>query len=71
MYTHTHTHTHNEMIQSLKKNEILPSLATYMDLKGIMLNEISQTENDKCQMISLKCGIKKESKQIIRTETDS
>ena len=30
-----------------KQNEILPSAATWTDLKGIMLNEISQTEKDK------------------------
>ena len=34
--------------QSLKKkNEILPSAATWIDLKGIMLNEISHREKDK------------------------
>ena len=30
------------------KNEILSSAATWMDLEGIMLSEISQTEKDKC-----------------------
>ena len=30
-----------------------------MDLEGIMLSEISQTEKDKYCMISLMCGIKK------------
>ena len=33
--------------------------ATWMDLEGIMLNEISQTEKDSYCMISLTCGIKK------------
>ena len=32
---------------------------TWMDLEGIMLNEINQTEKDKCHMISLLCRIKK------------
>ena len=31
--------------------------ATCMDLEGIMLSEISQTEKDKCCMISLLCRI--------------
>ena len=41
----------------IKKNEILPFAATWMDLEDIMLNEKSQTEKDKYCMISLICGI--------------
>ena len=36
-----------------KKNEILPSAATWADLEGIMLSEISQTEKDQYGMISV------------------
>ena len=32
---------------AIKKNEILPFAATWMDLEGIMLNEISETEKPK------------------------
>ena len=39
------------------KNEILPSAATWMDLEGTMLSEISQTEKDKYCTIPLICGI--------------
>ena len=42
---------------AIKKNEILPFAATWMDLEGIMLNEISETEKDKYCMISLICGL--------------
>ena len=35
------------------KNEILPFAKTWTDLKCIMLSEISQTEKDKCYMLSL------------------
>ena len=42
---------------AIKKNEILPFAATWMDLEGIMLSEISQREKDKYYMISLTCGI--------------
>ena len=57
-YTHTHTHTHThtqEYYSALKKNGILPLAATWMDLEGIMLNEISQT--DKYCVLSLIYGI--------------
>ena len=36
-----------EYYSDIKKNEILPFAATWMDLEGIMLSEISQTEKDK------------------------
>ena len=38
-----------------KKNEIVP-FAAWIDLEGIMLSEISQTEKDKYCMVSLICG---------------
>ena len=38
---------------SKKKKEILPSAATWMELEGIMLSEVSQSEKDKYHMISL------------------
>ena len=46
-----------EYYSAIKKNEILPFAATWVDLEGIMLSEISQTEKDKYCMISLICGI--------------
>ena len=46
-----------EYYSAIKKNEILPFAATWMDLEGIMLNEISETEKDKYCMISLICGL--------------
>ena len=44
-HTHTHTHTHNidkhnGILFSIKKNEIVPCAATWMDLKIIRLNEV-------------------------------
>ena len=44
---HTHTHTHRGILLSHKKDEILPFVTTWMDLDGIMLSEISQTDKDK------------------------
>ena len=43
-----------EYYLAMKKNEILLFATTWMDLKGIMLSEISQKEKDKYHMISLK-----------------
>ena len=40
-------YTQSGIVLSHKKNEILPLLTTWMDLEGIMLGEISQTEEDK------------------------
>ena len=59
-HTNTHIHTHTtqwNITQSLKRNEILPFATTWIDLDGIMLSEISQSEKDKYCVISLICGI--------------
>ena len=46
-----------ECYSAIKKNEIMPLAATWMDLEIIILSEVSQTEKDKYHMISLICGI--------------
>ena len=57
-YTHTHTHTHTmEYNSAIKNSEIMPFVATWMDLEIIILSEVSQIEKDKYHMISLICGI--------------
>lgn len=40
-----------------KKKEILPSITTWMDLEGVVLNDISQLQKDKYCMIPLTWGI--------------
>ena len=40
-HTHTHTHTHTEYYSAIKKNEIMPLVAIWMDLEIIILCEIS------------------------------
>ena len=42
-----------EYYSATKKNEILPFATTWMELEGIMLSEISQSEKDKNHMTSL------------------
>ena len=39
--------------QSLKKNEIMPLAATWMDLETVIRSKISQTGKDEYHMISL------------------
>ena len=46
-----------EYYSTIKKNEIMPFAATWMDLEIIILSEVSQKEKDKYHMISLICGI--------------
>lgn len=45
---------------SHKQRGLLPFRATWMDLEGVMLSEMCQTEKDKYRMLSLICGILKE-----------
>ena len=42
-----------EYYSAIKKNEMLPFATMWMELEGIMLSEISQSEKDKYHMASL------------------
>ena len=42
-----------EYYSAIKKNEILPFATMWMELEGIMLSEISQSEKDEYHMTSL------------------
>ena len=46
-----------EYYSAIRRGQILPFAATWMELEGIMLSEISQAEKEKYQMISLICGV--------------
>ena len=46
-----------EYYSAIKKNEIMPFEATWMDLEISILSEVSQTEKDKYQRASLIGGI--------------
>ena len=49
-----HMYSTMEYHSAIKKNEIMPSAATWMDLEIIILSEVSQT---KTNIVSLICGI--------------
>ena len=46
-----------EYYSAIKKNEIMPFAATWMDPEIVILSEVSQTEKEKYCMILLICGI--------------
>ena len=58
---HLHTRGYYSVI---KKNEIMPFATTWMDLEIIIQSEKSQTEKDKCHMISFICRILKKKVQM-------
>ena len=45
---------------AIKKNEILPFTATWMDLKTVILNEVSHTEKEKYHDIAYMQNLKTE-----------
>ena len=57
-----------EYYSAIERKEIVPFVTTWMNMEGIMLSEISQTEKDKCCKASLICGILKKEK-VDFTET--
>ena len=47
---------YNGMLFSHKADDIMPLAATWVDLRMVILSEVSQTEKDKYYMISLTRG---------------
>ena len=55
----------------IKKNEIMPFAATWMDLEIFVLSEVSQKEKDKYDIAYMR-NLKKITNDLIyKTETDS
>ena len=53
-----------EYYSAVKKDEIMPFAATWMDLESVILSEVSQTEKEPYLVIALICGIWKEMIQM-------
>ena len=45
-----------EHYSAVKKDEIMPFAATWINLESVTLSELNQTEKEKYRMISLMCG---------------
>ena len=45
-----------EYYLTIRKNEIWPFVATWIDVESVMLSEISHTEKDRYHMFLLLCG---------------
>ena len=84
VHTHTQTHTHRkrererdrereEYYLAMEKNEILPFATTWTDQGDIILSEVSQREEGKCQIIHLHLESKRNILQmnLYKKETES
>ena len=62
-----------EYYSAIKKNEIMPFAATWMDPEMVILNEVSQTEKEKLYDIPYMWNLKRNdtNELIYKTETDS
>ena len=54
-----HIHNAMEYYSAIKRNEIMPFAATWMDLEIIILSEVNQGDKDKYTAISLMQNLKK------------
>ena len=67
---HSHTHTQTmEDYSKVTKNEILPFSSTWVDLEGIMLSEMSQTEKDKYCIFTYTWNVKNKMNEYNKTDS--
>ena len=58
-----------EYQSAIKKNEIMPFAATWMDLEIIILSEVSQKEKDKYHDITYMRDLKQDTNELIYKQT--
>jgi hypothetical protein len=56
MDTENVIHLHNGVLPSYKKNEFMKFLGKWMDLEGIILSEVTQSQRNSHNMYSLISG---------------
>ena len=56
---------------AIKKKKILPSVTAWVDLKNIMLSEISKSEKEKYHMFHSYVESNEQTELTCKTETDS
>ena len=59
---------HSGYYSAIKKNDIMPFAAAWMELETLIWNEVSQKEKDKYHMISLIPGIQYTAQRNLSTE---
>lgn len=52
------------MENNLARKKMFPFVPTWMDLEGVILRTIGQTEKGKYHMISLVCGISRKNNKM-------
>ena len=61
-----------EYYSAIKKNEIMPFAATWMDLERVILNEVSQTEKEKYDILYMQNLIRNDTNELVyETERES
>ena len=64
MHKEDTAYKYNGILISHKKNDVMPHVATWVDLDITILSEVTQAEKDKYHTILLICLIKKKMMQM-------
>jgi len=59
-------HVLSGILHTIKKNEVMPFSATWMDLEMVTLGEVSQTEKEKCCMTSPHQAKRNDTKELTK-----